>query len=535
MIVKSKRLCPVLVIVLAGLVMSITAMARHPERLNSAYLFRDEGMNLLVADELLAGKLLYRDLFYQYGPLPAYMYTGFAALFGNSPTSYLAFHQIGCLTALALLAYLMSRLVSTWTTAFVLIAGVFPMFLTPGGVLGTYTWSAYIPLERLCLVALTLTWVPPRTRSSQRALALGAILGIWQGVKFGGAFFAGLALVLVDVLSLVLDRPAAWRSWLLRTATTGVAFLAIEGCWAVLAFSMLSRPVAVDTLWPQFMLAQYESLQSSSLPVWAGSRYFVGQQLTPLVSVCLSVFALATCVINVRSSTGNPERLCLFIPLLFFLLGFTGYFRHVHLPLLYVWSGCLASALLVDRVPKLYWLVLVVCWLPGLGLAIKANLLTGPNPAYQAVAMPNGQSLYLNHGEKLQLDALMAELGRLKDASPEGRNCVIFYPLGAGMHHFFNMPHCGRHAWYLAGFIRPHDEAQWIGAVDHAYAFVLLSPVPMAATVGDPAEVLNSVFARPVFSPELCAALRDRLSEPVQVDSECLVYRVRSATLDTGR
>jgi hypothetical protein len=49
----------------------------------------DAGNNLLVADSLLSGHWLYRDVFYQYGPLAAYVYTAVAFLFGNTPTAYL--------------------------------------------------------------------------------------------------------------------------------------------------------------------------------------------------------------------------------------------------------------------------------------------------------------------------------------------------------------------------------------------------------------------------------------------------------------
>ena len=62
----------------------------HPA-LNVDYLFGDEGHNLLVADTLLSGGRLYRDVFSQYGPIPAYLHALFARILGNTPFAYLSY------------------------------------------------------------------------------------------------------------------------------------------------------------------------------------------------------------------------------------------------------------------------------------------------------------------------------------------------------------------------------------------------------------------------------------------------------------
>jgi hypothetical protein len=215
--------------------------------------------------------------------------------------------------------------------------------------------------------------------------------------------------------------------------------------------------------------------------------------------------------------------------LLFFLLGFAGYFRHVHLPIQYLWAGCLAGALLVDRLPRASWLVLGLCWLPGLALVVKTDLISAPAAGCEAVRMPTGDSLYLTREEAATLDGMFSDLARLQSEVAPGRGtprCVLFYPGGAGMHHFYAIPRAGRHAWYLAGFLRPYEEADFLSTLDEVYALVALD-TPMQVNGDDPAEFLNSYFHRPVFSDRVCDALRDRLHNPVRVSPTCVVFSVR--------
>jgi hypothetical protein len=198
----------------------------------------------------------------------------------------------------------------------------------------------------------------------------------------------------------------------------------------------------------------------------------------------------------------------------------------VHLPLQYLWAGCLAGALVVDRLPRPAWLFLGLCWLPGFGLVLKTDLLTGPSQEVRPCRSPMGDLLFLTDEEIDLVSGITEELARLR-SEEAGRDRVLFYPSGAGMHHFYGIPRAGRHAWYLAGFVRPYEEADLIRALDSQYAIVFVSPQPIAEPRADPGELFNAVFARPVFGPRVCAALRDRLGEPVPVGDRCLVYPVR--------
>ena len=58
--------------------------------LGPQFLFDDEGQNLLIVHTILSGGALYRDVYSQYGPIPAYVHALVARVFGNTPLVYLS-------------------------------------------------------------------------------------------------------------------------------------------------------------------------------------------------------------------------------------------------------------------------------------------------------------------------------------------------------------------------------------------------------------------------------------------------------------
>ena len=73
----------------ASLALSGAVIIRRPDLVMGAdFLFHDPGHNLFIADKMLSGASLYRDVFSQYGPVSAYVYTLVASLVGNTPTVY---------------------------------------------------------------------------------------------------------------------------------------------------------------------------------------------------------------------------------------------------------------------------------------------------------------------------------------------------------------------------------------------------------------------------------------------------------------
>ena len=143
--------CAILVLLL-GVATTATFVktARHPEQVfTDDFLFQDAGANLLLAEELAAGKVLYRDLSYIYGPVPIYLYTAAAKLFGNSATTYVEFRRSLSLLHLALVFLVLRSRFPRWPAAAVTLLGVAPFAIVPGAILGGYLCSAYMPIEAL--------------------------------------------------------------------------------------------------------------------------------------------------------------------------------------------------------------------------------------------------------------------------------------------------------------------------------------------------------------------------------------------------
>ncbi len=524
-------------ILFAALGISLAALFNRPDRLFfDSFLYGDQSLNLVVADQLNSGKLLYRDIFYQYGPIPAYFHASIASVFGNSMISYIGLHLVLSLVMVGLLSFALLRVVSRKTTAFVMVMGVFPTFLTPGSLMGAYATSAYIPLERLCLILLMFWWLPPLERSFRRAFALGIVLGTWQLVKFGGAFFAGLALVSLDLLLVRTEPSVKWRPWLANLSITAAGFVAVEGLYALLAFALLPYPVALDALWPQYMLVQYKSLGAQSpLPVWAGWKYFVGQQMSPCVGIILAIGAL--CLL-VRFAVGwrrpSASRLTrpagdfrLLLPFLFWLFGFAGYFRHVHLPLQHVWTGSFAGALLLSRFPRMWTCLVYLLWLPGLLLILKANLIDSAPPGLVRFPLRGGEKIYVSTQEDATTRALVTTLQQLDRDQPDTAGEVAIVPMGAGIHHFYTIPFAGRHVWYLSGFVRPYEEDEFVASLKNVRAVVLRMERPIQESNRGPGWDFNQCFAEPIFSDKICEALNSRLGDRIKLSDYCWVYPVR--------
>src|ERR1043166_7121179 len=142
----------------------------------------------------------------------------------------------------------MRRAADAGVAAFVTLVGIVTTTIEPGSLIGGLTTAAYVPVERAALLACALCWTSPHRRTNRHAIAIGAVLGLWQAIRFGGAFVAGAAILIVDACSIAAD-PAMRRSiasWLRSSALIAATFIAFEVLWIALAFGALPRGVARD-------------------------------------------------------------------------------------------------------------------------------------------------------------------------------------------------------------------------------------------------------------------------------------------------
>jgi hypothetical protein len=430
------------VVALAGVV-GVLHITRRPDlNFNMGYVTGEDGNQLYRADRLNGGAMLYRDVACQYGYIPAHLYAVFTRIAGNTIMTNRVWHLLTSLVCVGM----MFRLLRTsapliGAMAATLLVAV-PFLLVPGGVLGTYTTFEHTSLERMCLLGLMLSWTPPDHRTARVALTQGLVLGLWQGIKFGGAFFAGAALIAVDVIWL-LRTSGNWRAWLRRELVALAAFVAVEALWIALAVSTLSPDLAFDTLWPAYIGRAYVGLEGLG---WHGAAEFVGRLMVPFTCAVLGSFALVRWI-----SSGTTRAPATFIGLFFYAFASAGYFGHVHLFYLWAWAvvpAGIAGLVSLSVAPRLAFSVAL---LPAFLLMLKIACVNVPSPELTPATLPTGERIWATSADAAVLSRF-AELPR-----EPGFVLGAFGWGGGGFHFYFNRAYGLRNPMVTWPAFRPYD------------------------------------------------------------------------------
>lgn len=453
---------------------------------DASYVFGESGNQLFRADRLTQGYVLYRDVAMQYGPISAYVYAGFTLISGNTIAANHYYHLVWGVVCVVLLFRLVRRYVPIFSALIGTILMAFPTMLVPAGLIGNHTNVEYMSLQRICLVLLMLVWRPP-SRSSTRDLTIGFILGLWQGVKFGGAFFAGAALVLVDLIYLVVGRSelGAWRSWGEGLFLIAAAFLATQAIWTIPELLLLPPALAFDTIWPAYVVQSYDYSAIMDFFRWNGLGYFLTRQVFILLSLGLAIHGL-TRVIRKASEQDNRgakwshalASLALSLGLFFFLLGNFGYFGHVHLLLGQSWAimpmAILGFALLRLRLKVVCGLILSMAMI----MVAKITFRNNADSALTRFSLPDGQVIFVDASSRRQLEAV-AELVRCT-SSPGERSFVAASMAwgGGGFHHFYNPGYDLRNPFVTANAFRPYDIQELAEKLDRVTALIVLRGGP---------------------------------------------------------
>jgi hypothetical protein len=461
---------------LASLTLSSSVIVRRPDLVKGAdFLFQDSGHNLLVADRLLAGASLYSDVFYPYGPVSAYLYALVAALFGNTPTVYLS--MLAAISAVNLcLAYvLIRRAADRWTAVAigVVMLAVLPI---PGAIAGAFTSSPILVLERTLLLLMALSWKVPVARSLAPSMVMGVVLGIWQGVKFGGAVVAGGAVLLLDAVylaSIGFSVPRI-KAWMRSVALTAIAFIAVEVAWVSYAFLTQPYDMAVDVIWPSYMFHAYSVVTPDiRWPTWGGWRLMVAQ------------YAVA-CV---------------------------GYFNHVYHFQQFLWALIPAVAWQLPRLPASGKLVTGLAWAPGLLVVLRSAFLTVPPASMVTVQLPSGGTIVTTPS----VAARVAFLERFVSSNSGGKP-ILYVPCGSGWHYAYAVPIATRNTFFFAPeVIRPYERQEFLRSLD------LTSALVTCDEPSNSARRLDTVFR---LDPSLADAVYSRL-EPWTDEAGCRVFRIR--------
>jgi hypothetical protein len=525
---REKALGAAAVAAVTGLLLGSIYVLKPESFAFSGFLFQDQGVNLYAAERLLAGDALYRDLAWQYGPVPAYAYALFSWVFGNSVETYFLWLALGSTATMVLAYVVMARFASVATSVVVTLFVVLPWALVPGSPFAGYTSNAYIPLEKICLLVAMLLWTPPTRRSLGRAAAMGAVLGVWQAVKFGGAVFMVPAILLADGIYLVATRRATdvavLRALALRTAVMGGVLLAVEAVRVGVLYATLPAEVAFDAAWPAYLVQAYDTLPDF-MYMRNSWKYFLERAQTGAIPILLALAGLAWSIPRARRSDEGHEDLagCLTLSLGLFFYAFASlrYFAHVPLFLQYFWCALLGGALFLDRLKLPVRAIIALLLTPGLFYVARNIYWTPRAEEVESYRTPSGDVLYLHPADARRVEALY-------EAIPEGESGklpVLFAArdlTGSGFVTLFGLRAPLRTHWFIPGFVRPYDEEELREFMRGPHALVLLCRnAPCEGPCGQ---------LRDALPEDLCAEI-DRLAaedEVVEVEVGLRVF-ARSA------
>ena len=346
----------------------------------------------------------------------------------------------------------------------------------------------------------------------KQSLAIGMTLGVWQAVRFGGAFVAGASILVLDAVCFVglrADRAAITR-WVRSLAAIALGFGALEVAWIALAYAILPPPIARDAIWPSYMLDTYAGWVTADirwLP-WGGWRLFVAQYLVPCSAGMLGVIGLY----RWTRSRNDLDAGAVFVPLIFFIVGCASYFRQVHHFRQFMWTLVPPSAWQLERRGFTWRGVTAVLWAPAFFTLLRSSLSIGMAPALVSIVLPAGGTIAATPPLAARLQFLQRFI-----ASDAHGAAVIYLDSGAGWYSTYRVPHATRHTWF-AGFdvIRPYEARSFSDSLDRTAALIECEKDDRPLTDAGP---------RLPFPPEINDALRPRLQLWTE-GAGCRIYRI---------
>ena len=503
--------------------------------LSDKFLFSDEGIGFLVTDVLLRGGTLYKEIAYPYGYLPAYAHAAAAWVGGNTVATYLHYCEAMSAGVLVLVYALLRKVLRPWPAFLVGAVVILPQVITPGGMEGDFISNAAYPLEKTLLLAVALLWREPAHQSWPRACLLGACLGTLQGVKFGTGLMAGAALAVVELI--------CWHRAGFGFATVRVrlrnnlavlgGFLLLQGLWIAVTLASLPPRLARDTLWPVYVLKNYQEAGALRYPHWQNLGLFLGVQMVPLLGAAGSLWWLGRWCLR-RRAAGSPGTATgaaaadgtggILLLVMFYLLScfvFLKGARHFNLS---PWVLSLGGVYLLPQPWRAARWGAAGVWL--LAAALYSGVGSShPAPPTVPLALDDGEQLWVSEPERREINTLVAALRAPTAPGEPGADApVVFYPLGAGLYPFFHLPERGRPSWYAPGLVQPYDLAG-TQALARSARWVVLTPGPVEKLTADPDEwdrrcgVLGHTL-----DPAMRDDVRAQLQGTQEIDPACWIF-----------
>jgi hypothetical protein len=462
----------------------VTNIVRRPDlNCNEGYVLGEAGNQLWRAERLGQGAMLYRDVACQYGYLPPYAYMLFTRIAGNTILANNIWHVVGSVVCVGLLFELLRREVPLSLACVGTVLVSFQLLLAPGGIIGRYTIFEHLSMERACLLAVMLLWRAPTNRSKGHALALGSALGVWQGVKFGGAFFAGAGVLALDFLA-ILKQPqprALWVPWIKNSVFVLAGFVVVASIWVVLALATLPLPIAEDTIWPAYLADVYKEARLHGPIDWnIFLRYklaFPACGVLGLLGLGMWFFSHSQAHASQPASFEPPAS---FLGLLFYFVGFSTFLGTIYLRFQYAWAMAPAAVWTLASLRPLPRIAATLAFMPGFVLMLQMTFTFPADPEYVPYTLPNGERIVALTPQIGTLD----RLSQLADHVPRspGREFMVFsfYYSGGGFHHYYDRPYPLRNYLVYADIFRPYDVSELTERFDQVGALVVfkgLAPV----------------------------------------------------------
>lgn len=416
----------------------------------------DNGWIIAITEQILQGKKLYTEVAYVYGPIPIIVYLPFAKLFGNNPQTLFWVTGIIQVLNILLIYKLFRSLIRPNKSIIIILLIIFPTCFDLG-----ISYTSYTPYEIMYLVGLGFIWRPYAERSWKRSILLGIYFIIPYFIKFGSHLIAGLVILILDTSYLLLrdNEKLKFRNYITHQLIVGASFGLSVSLLVFIVFFYLPKPMAIEFLWPMFMVTQYsDAFGYSPFPKYYNLGFFLGIQLPILVCLILGFFTLASTFLKKNNSLNWP----LFIYPLFYLIASFVYLKNENYFYHYGWIPCIALPFLFNYSKKtqIAVLILLLPLIINKTRHIHNNIEKNFTQHYVKAATPSGDYLYFTKDQNesfLELSKIITK-ERANRQYTEDQNSLFVLDWGFGVAHYLDYEHATRHIFAIKHTIRPYEE-----------------------------------------------------------------------------
>ena len=443
--------------------------------------FGEAGNQLFRVDQIAHGRVLYRDMECQYGPLPIYTWSAFSRIAGNTVTANLLFHTLLSLVFIGGLYWWATgqnagrRVIVAVFAALASLVFARTMFLH----LLAFSLSnvEYFVFERIWILGMAVCWRPPEKRGTRDMLMLVCLCTAWQLTKVGGALFGLAVFMCVDVFWIHVHAKGpehAWWKWWVKAAA---GCLAAEVVRCALFVSVAGLELGLRQAWPLHVAREYSR---TWLILWAGPKHFILAVL-PIVGLVVAFIAFVVQMLRAKRPTEEPVAPIYFqgaAGAMFFLLAAMpgiGYLGHEWLIFGYQWPLLLLPLVLLRRSPAWGLIVLLLIHAGPLGRSIKEIQRVATPVPTESVQTSIGTLVFVQGDDRAEF---LRTLLKLRESHKTGGTLIVNAWGGGGWYVIADETRPPRNTFFSSPLGRTeNDDAEFDRLLDQA-SLVLIQADP---------------------------------------------------------